>query len=692
MGNIIMITGATGFLGKVVVQEILRCENGRKLEKIIVLIRPKENQTAERRFFDEVASSLCFSKLPKTWIFKINVVSANLRHERCGIEEDIYHQLCSQITHIIHCAGSVAFSPSASESIIGDNITATLNVMELARGCPNLRHFVHTSTAYVTPHTKKPIIETLPPLFQSARCLYAAIQKDSNSTDEILRSTGHPNLYTLAKCLTEHILLESVAVPLTIVRPSIISASWKYPFPGWVDSSSALAGLVAGIGSGNIRVANGDPRTILDVVPVDVVAQQLIEAVLSPSTLGRPPQIVHAVSTVEAGMQISLACSAIVKYFTLHRVFRKPKMSYIGQKTDLRYRLSHFVQHQLPQALAKTLAIAKRNNHQIQRIERAKSAELKANTIFEPFTQHTYNFHSATTMLGLDYDPYEYLKIVCQGVRIYLLQKDATKAVFAGKRADTTGGIGTLSWSRRQEHGTIPVSISSTVLRGTFKRTFASVTFDLHSFSAAMEGISPETRVIVAPTHRSFLDSLVCSYLFFTRPEMGIRLPRVLASEEFAKIPIVGWICRRLRTVFVVRGAGKPDDSLDQQLAELVRSGDNLLFFVEGQRSRTGEVLPGKRGVLRSLQSTGSDFVILPVYITYERIPESDAFKRELQGGPKQRPNLPGLLKWTRKMLRGDVDLGEAHVVCATPLLLGPNTDIYDLVDELGEALHGNKS
>ncbi|VUC30862.1 unnamed protein product [Clonostachys rosea] len=692
MGGVLLITGATGFLGKVTIQEVLRHENGQKFDKIVVLIRPKENQTAEGRFLDEVAGSLCFSKSPKTWVSKINVVSADLRQDRCGIDGDMYHELCSQTTHIIHCAGSVAFSPSAFESIIGDNITATLNVMELAQGCPNLQHFVHTSTAYVTPHTNKPITETLPPLFQPARNLYEAIYEDSNRINDILRSTGHPNLYTLAKCLTEHVLLESVTVPFTIVRPSIISASWKHPFPGWVDSSSALAGLVAGIGSGSIRVANGDPRTILDVVPVDVVAQQLIEAALNTPKIGRPPRIVHAVSTAEAGMQISLTCSAIIKYFTLHQVFRKPKMAYIGQKKDLRYRFSHFVQHRLPQALAKTLAVAKRDNPQRQRIERAKAAELKANTVFEPFTQHTYKFHSESTILGSDYDPYEYLNIVCQGVRIYLLQKDATKAIFAGRRADTTDGIGTLSWSRKQPDGTVPASVSSTVLRGTFKRTFNSITFDQHSFSVAMEGISPETRVIVAPTHRSFLDSLVCSYLFFTRPEIGIRLPRVLASEEFAKIPIVGWICRRLKTVFVVRGTGKRDDSLDEQLAELVANGDNLLFFVEGQRSRTGEVLPGKRGVLRSLQSTGSSFIILPVSITYERIPESDAFERELRGGPKQKPNLPGLLKWTCKMLRGQVDLGEAHVVCAKPLLLGPNTDIYDLGDELGEALRDRKS
>lgn len=41
-----------------------------------------------------------------------------------------------------------------------------------------------------------------------------------------------PNTYTYTKALAEHILVEERGdIPLAIVRPSIVGASWKEPFP-----------------------------------------------------------------------------------------------------------------------------------------------------------------------------------------------------------------------------------------------------------------------------------------------------------------------------------------------------------------------------------------------------------------------------------------------------------------------------
>ena len=41
-----------------------------------------------------------------------------------------------------------------------------------------------------------------------------------------------PNTYTFTKHLAEHLLIkEGSNLPLAIVRPSIVGASWKEPFP-----------------------------------------------------------------------------------------------------------------------------------------------------------------------------------------------------------------------------------------------------------------------------------------------------------------------------------------------------------------------------------------------------------------------------------------------------------------------------
>lgn len=55
---------------------------------------------------------------------------------------------------------------------------------------------------------------------------------------------GKPNTYTYTKQLAEQLLVtEGEGLPLAIVRPSIVGASWKEPFPGWIDNYNGPTGL-----------------------------------------------------------------------------------------------------------------------------------------------------------------------------------------------------------------------------------------------------------------------------------------------------------------------------------------------------------------------------------------------------------------------------------------------------------------
>src|SRR5207245_2250376 len=138
------------------------------------------------------------------------------------------------------------------------NITTSLNLLELSRSCPRLERMVYVSTAYVTPHPgdAAPIAEVLAPLPGPAAELYQAILEGTADTAGLLRRSGHPNTYTLTKSLAEHLLLgRRGSIPLSIIRPSIISASWRYPFPGWLDSMAGFASFVVLIGLGHLRVA-----------------------------------------------------------------------------------------------------------------------------------------------------------------------------------------------------------------------------------------------------------------------------------------------------------------------------------------------------------------------------------------------------------------------------------------------------
>ena len=55
----------------------------------------------------------------------------------------------------------------------------------------------------------------------------------------------HPTTYTFSKALAEQVLLDKgQSLPLAIIRPSIVVASWKYPIKGWVDNFNGPTGLV----------------------------------------------------------------------------------------------------------------------------------------------------------------------------------------------------------------------------------------------------------------------------------------------------------------------------------------------------------------------------------------------------------------------------------------------------------------
>lgn len=63
----ILLTGVTGFLGKVVLEELFRRRKEFAFSKIILLTRPKRGHDAQTRFLEDVANSGCFSLLPTGW-------------------------------------------------------------------------------------------------------------------------------------------------------------------------------------------------------------------------------------------------------------------------------------------------------------------------------------------------------------------------------------------------------------------------------------------------------------------------------------------------------------------------------------------------------------------------------------------------------------------------------------------------
>jgi len=87
-------------------------------------------------------------------------------------------------------------------------------------------------------------------------------------------SAGFPNNYCYSKRMAEELLLHQhkvqqqsatgKPVPMIIIRPSIISASFAEPVPGWTDSIGLIGGFYAIAGHGILRDLPLNPKLIGD--------------------------------------------------------------------------------------------------------------------------------------------------------------------------------------------------------------------------------------------------------------------------------------------------------------------------------------------------------------------------------------------------------------------------------------------
>ena len=137
----------------------------------------------------------------------------------------------------------------------------------------------------------------------------------------------------------------------------------------------------------------------------------------------------------------------------------------------------------------------------------------------------------------------DYVETVCAGVHRHLLRKDRSEVPLAGRRGPALGGdlrFACAPAARQRRRSARPAGSCTKVLR----RATDLVTFDLESFERARAAVPEDARIVLAPSHRSYLDFVLCSYLCFARPDLGIGIPHIAAAVEFARIPLLGRIFR----------------------------------------------------------------------------------------------------------------------------------------------------
>ncbi|RZF39187.1 hypothetical protein LSTR_LSTR014673 [Laodelphax striatellus] len=280
-GGSVLITGATGFVGKALVEKLLRSCHG--IENIFLLIRPKRGLDPDSRF-RELMKNPVFNRLQKenpTALSKVIALAGDVTEVDLGLNEKDQERLKNDVTVIFHSAATVRFNERLKDAV-RLNTQATQNVMKFCRKIKNIKAVVHVSTAYSNADKRVIEEEVYPPPADPEGIMHCCETLSEYTLDhlsEVLLANKHPNTYTLTKAMAEWVVSQHAHhVPVALVRPSIVTAAWKEPTPGWVDNISGITGIMMEIGRGTIRSIICDQKYIVDIIPVDIVVNTLIAA------------------------------------------------------------------------------------------------------------------------------------------------------------------------------------------------------------------------------------------------------------------------------------------------------------------------------------------------------------------------------------------------------------------------------
>ena len=273
----ILVTGCTGFLGPLLISEILKKTDSNVL--IYCLIRANNTEHGRRRLEEDLQKCRHSSTIDWT---RIRCIVGNVSKEHLGLNEDFYNELTQQIGVIYHNASLVNLQVTY-KALKESNVFGTLNCLEFA--VKSNARFIYTSSTAALPSSNE-------------------FKEDSNGWMTL--SANDMNLkggYGQSKAVAEQLLYTAskLGADIVVVRPGTISADTQTGYSNPLDFVSLL--LCAEVELGCI-VENASTK--IHSVPVDYCSEAIVALAMHPDS-GR-----HCFNFYGNGWSISLLHNALI--------------------------------------------------------------------------------------------------------------------------------------------------------------------------------------------------------------------------------------------------------------------------------------------------------------------------------------------------------------------------------------------
>ncbi|KAI9932014.1 hypothetical protein ASPWEDRAFT_40163 [Aspergillus wentii DTO 134E9] len=307
--QVVLLTGGTGNLGACLLYKLALQLPTRK---IFVLARGSVRRAVgklEASIPDHVDDILDTSR--------VHFVVGETTQPGLGLKPTDLQRLQDEVTVAINAAADISLQQPLAGSV-RVNCVAHLNFVTLLRSFTRLAAFLHVSSTSVNsflPSGK--VEERIYPLSEN--------EPDPKEILSTIQTTGQSSWgdrfiapYSLSKYLAERLILhqaDDLPFSVLIVRPAVIAPAIRHPYPLYGSSEglplhSTLQVLVTSPDYGLARLAEEiDPETVVDEVPVDLVASTCLGH-LSARTTG----VVHASGLLYAPLTVGDLATALIQH------------------------------------------------------------------------------------------------------------------------------------------------------------------------------------------------------------------------------------------------------------------------------------------------------------------------------------------------------------------------------------------